>query len=312
MNWKKWIDAPPPHQDCPRKGWNWFIETTFVNKKGGNTHYRTDAQVTEMIKKLIPHERFIEEYSKAKKQNKGKQFKKMPPRLEELRSEARDAGKINTKLWKLKHSKKGDISLLRKATATVDGLKKEVYWSVEAVEKSYDLLNKIHCKEGHCTGHELWRYCERRQLYSYPREMIIKFPLYCKECRSAIISKQKKKVEQNYEKKTTELKEIFDGVARNNICRQGRFFWIKIWTFDTQKDTDETNSYIVSQICMESGLILSSLMEGIEKQTIVDAMMELISHGMCAADIFIEYPEDKEEMLPKKELVSIQAVLRQK
>ena len=312
MNFKKWVDAPPPHQDCPRQGWKWFIETSFVNKKGGNTHYRTDAQITDMIRKLIPHEKFIEEYAKAKKNNKGKQFKKMPPRLEELRSKAREAGKINTNLWKLKHSKNGEISLLRKATATVDGKRKEVYWSVKAVEKSYDLLYKIHCKEGHCTGHELWRYCERKQLYSYPREMISKFQLYCKECRSDIILKQKKKVEDNYGKKTTELKEIFDGVARNNISRQGRFFWFKIWNFDIQKETDETNSIIVSQLCMESGLILSCLIERIEKERIVSTMMEIFSHGMCAADIAIEYPKKEGLMLPNEESVSIQHVLTQK
>ena len=127
MNWKKWVDAPPPHQDCPRAGWKWFIETTFVNKKGGNTHYRTADQISKMIQKLIPHEKFQNELRKAKKQNKGKQFKKMPPRLEELRNDAQQAGNINTKLWKLKHRKNGDISLTRRAVAKIDGKKKKCF-----------------------------------------------------------------------------------------------------------------------------------------------------------------------------------------
>ena len=51
----------------------------------------------------------------------------MPPRLEELRSDAQNAGNINTKLWKLKHRKNGDISLTRKAVAKIDGKKKRCF-----------------------------------------------------------------------------------------------------------------------------------------------------------------------------------------
>ena len=179
-----------------------------------------------------------------------------------------------------------------------------MFWSVEAVDNSYDILNEIHCKEGHCTGHEMWRYLEKRQLFSFPRELITKFPLYCEECRAAIISKEMKKIENKYQKDTTDLQDIFNGVAKNNICRQGRFFWIKIWTYVTEKDLVQINNYILSQICMESGLILSSYIESIEEKNIVSAIMEIFSHGMCAAQIAIEYPEENEETVPKEEFVS--------
>ena len=109
----------------------------------------------------------------------GKQFKKMPPRLEELRNEANNHGKINTKLWKLKYDKNKKITLTRKAFSIVDGEKKEVFWTVEAIDQSYDILNKIHCKEGHCTSHEMWRFIDKRHLFSFPREKVTKFPLYC-------------------------------------------------------------------------------------------------------------------------------------
>ena len=165
--WKKWVDAPPPHQDCPRAGWNWFIETTYVNKKGSNTHYRTKDKIDEMVKKLIPHEKFLNELFEAKCKRQGKQFKKMPPRLEELRNEAYSHGRINTNLWKLKYDKNQKITLTRKAFSTVDGEKKELFWTVEAIDQSYDILHKIHCKEGHCTGHEMWRYIDNRHFFSF-------------------------------------------------------------------------------------------------------------------------------------------------
>ena len=70
--WKSWVDAPPPNQECPKKGWEWYVHLNYIAKKrGANTFYRTKSQINDMVGKLVLHEKFNERL-KEEKINMGK------------------------------------------------------------------------------------------------------------------------------------------------------------------------------------------------------------------------------------------------
>ena len=192
------MDAPPQNQECPKKGWEWYVHLNYIAKKrGANTFYRTKSQINDMVGKLVLHEKFNERLKEEKKKH-GKNFRYMPTHLKEMREEALEKGKIITEIWKLAYN---DIheepTLTRKSSKKVDGIRTEQIWTVEPIDESYDLLFQLHEENNHCNGSDMCRIIESDQLFSFPRELIVKFPFYCPQCRSSLITREKKK-----EKKT--------------------------------------------------------------------------------------------------------------
>lgn len=158
--------------------WDAFVNENFINKpKGKNAKWFTRSELEDTIERYNAKKKYIDELEKRKKELGVAILKTIPEDLIHLKEEATTAGPIDVTRYRVEYTKENKATLYQRG-------RDSEYSSIAPIEDSYQLLMEIHLELDHCSGKKMHEYVKMNRLYSYPSNLIKKFPFYCSQCRS--------------------------------------------------------------------------------------------------------------------------------
>lgn len=184
-------------RDSLKIAWNILLQKHYLNAerlKSKNRGWKSAAEINTLLASI----RCWEKYATAKHELQVKSGKvvgtktKIPQQMRDLREEAKAGGGYgyNRDVWSRKVVD-GNEYLMRTKKHKKTGVVTVV--RMIAVEDSYEFLLKVHTELGHTGGCSLWDYVTDNEVSSYPKDLVLSFPMFCSCCRKQERSRQLKK-----------------------------------------------------------------------------------------------------------------------
>ena len=119
--------------------------------------------------------------------------------------------------YKIEYDEKRKATLYKKGSKTKFN---SDYVSIAPIEETYDRLMEIHVENNHNNGTDLYKFVSEHRLFSYPRDLVKKFPLYCEHCRAVTIKKEAEKKKDRNERHLDVEVDASEVVMKNLLEKQ--------------------------------------------------------------------------------------------
>ena len=276
----KWVISPLDKY-CPKAGWDSFLQNQYLSKRETNQQWRT----SHGIKRIIHRLEALENYQKVKDKElqKKKRFQKnayMPEALKELKQKTEEAGKVMADIWACEYDESKNPTLYR--------LEKDsnVKWKMTGIELSYDILYDLHVKQGHLSGTGIVKYLNKEHLHSWPRDMLLKFPMYCLQCRKKYVNNCVKRMLKVDEEQKQIYEEVIDE-KKETIIRQGDLTVLKVWNVE--------ELLIVSALDMSSSFLQHNISYSDCEKDLYESCLTIFSNTMFPRRFYVEVSQETKD-----------------
>lgn len=288
----KWVFSPI-HKYCPKAGWETLLQTKYLCKKESNQQWRTTHGINRLIHKLQAHETY--QNVKDETLKKKKRFAKnsfMPEALKKLKDKADETGKVTTETWAVEIDESKNPILYRVEKDT--GIK----WRMKGIEHSYEILNDLHVQNGHLSGTSMANYVHNKKIYSWPRDLVNKFPWYCLQCRKKYVNKCVRKMLEE-EKEQEEIYQEIIEEKKESLIRQGDFTVMKVWHIE--------DLLILSALDMTSSYLQHNMISSSSEEDVYESVLTIFSNTMFPRRFTLQVEQDTKEKFERDwdELVSV-------
>ena len=156
-------------------------DSSFTSKNRG---WKTSEEISQKLSQVRAWDKFADAKKALEVKNK-KTFgtkARLPISLHLLREDAIKAGGFayHREIWSRKEID-GEECLMR--TKVHRKTKKETVIRMVGIDESFDYLMKVHTELGHTGGCALWDYVQENKVSSFPKNVVLSFPMFCLHCR---------------------------------------------------------------------------------------------------------------------------------